>query len=93
MLSQGEVLTYGRAQFALNKHHINRTWYANQLSLTSLSLLKQTAYSEYCQKLPQFKFCSAIIELELLVSRVVRSLREGDYMCKHVTTSAAGFTP
>ena len=96
MLSQAEVLTSGRAQSALNEHHIKRTRYAHQVSLMSLYLLKQTAYSEYCQNvmgppesfdmwdqrfqtLPQFKFWSTIIELELLMSRFLRSLREGDF--------------
>ncbi|KAL8592273.1 hypothetical protein ACOMHN_036907 [Nucella lapillus] len=49
VLSQAEVLTSGRAQSALNEHHIKRTRYAHQVSLMSLHLLKQTAYSEYCQ--------------------------------------------
>jgi hypothetical protein len=49
ILSQAEVLTSGRAQSALNKHHIKRTRYAHQVSLISLSLLKHTAYSEYCE--------------------------------------------
>ncbi|KAL8558995.1 hypothetical protein ACOMHN_039751 [Nucella lapillus] len=96
VLSQAEVLTSGRAQSALNEHHIKRTRYAHQVSLMSLHLLKQTAYSEYCQNvmgppesfdmwnqrsqtLPQFKFWSTIIELELLTSRFVRSLRDGDF--------------
>ena len=44
ILSQTEVLTSGRAQTALNEHHIKRTKYAHQVCLISLSLLKQTAY-------------------------------------------------
>ena len=95
ILSQAEVLTSGRAQSALNEHHIKRT--SHQVSLISLSLLKQTAYSEYCKSvlgppesfkmwnqrsldLPQFKFWSTIIELELLMARFVRSLQEGDFL-------------
>ena len=96
ILSQAEVLTSGRAQSALNEHHIKRTRYAHQVSLMSLYLLKKTAYTEYCknvmgppepfnmwnqrsQALPMFKFWSTIIDLELLMSRFVRSLREGDF--------------
>ncbi|CAB4025852.1 Hypothetical predicted protein [Paramuricea clavata] len=98
ILSQTEVLSSGCAQSALNEHHINRTRYAHQVYLISLSLLlKQSAYSEYCESvlgppesfemwnqhsldLPQFKFWSTIIELELLMARFVRSLREGDFL-------------
>ncbi len=93
VLSQAEVLTSGRAQSALNEHHIKRTRYAHQVSIMSLYMLKQKAYSEYCnnmmvpaesfdvwnrhsQTVPQFKFWSTIIELELLMARCVRSLRE-----------------
>lgn len=49
ILSQAEVLRSGLAQSALNEHHIKRTKYAHQVSLVSLCLLKQTAYSEYCE--------------------------------------------
>ena len=96
VLPQAEVLTSGRAQSVLNEHHIKRTRYAHQVSLMSLYLLKQTAYSEYCEKvmgppesfdmwnrrsqtIVQFKFWSTIMELELLMTRFVRSLREGDF--------------
>ena len=46
-LSQAQVLKVGRAQTALHEHHIKRTRYAYQVSLTSLCILKQKAYSEY----------------------------------------------
>lgn len=48
ILSQAEVLTSGRAQSALNEHHIKRTRYAHQVTLVSLYIFKQAAYSEYC---------------------------------------------
>ena len=112
ILSHAQVLTSGRAQSALNEHHIKRTRYAHQVSLMSLYLLKQTAYSEYCENvmgppesfdmwdkrsktLNQFKYWSTIMELELLMTRFVRSLREGStlyYMFKHAMSSAAGST-
>ena len=97
LLAQSDVLTAGRAQSALNEHHIKRTRYAHQVSLMSLYLLQHKAYSEYCetvlgpaeslemwtqhkQTVPLFKFWSTVIELELLMCRFVRSLREGDFM-------------
>ena len=43
-----QVLPSGRAQYALNEHHIKRTRYAHQLSVMYLHLLKHTAYSAYC---------------------------------------------
>ena len=48
VLSQTQVLTSGRAQSALNEHHIKRTRYAHQVSVMSLHLLKHKAYSAYC---------------------------------------------
>ena len=71
--------------------------YAHQVSFMSLYLLKQIAYSEYCenvmgphesfdlwdqprsQTVPQFKFCSTIMELELLIACFVQSMQEGDF--------------
>ena len=47
VLSQAEVLTSGRAQSGLNEHHIKPTRYSHQVSLMSLYLLKETAYSDY----------------------------------------------
>ena len=43
VISRAGVLTSGRAQSALNEHHIKRTRYAHQVSLMSLYMLKQTA--------------------------------------------------
>ena len=98
VLSQAEVLTSGRAQSALNEHHIKRTRYAHQVSVMSLYLLKQKAYSSYCSSVlgppvsrqmcneksrtenPMFSYWSMIIELDLLMCRFVRSLREGDFI-------------
>ena len=48
VLSQAQVLPSGRAQSALNEHHIKRTRHAHQLSVMYLHLLKHTAYSAYC---------------------------------------------
>ena len=97
VLSQAHVLTYGRAQSALNEHHIKRTRYAHQVSVMSLHLLKHNAYSAYCSGVhetpdsqqvweqlsrsdnPKFKYCSTIMELELLMCRFIHSLREGDF--------------
>lgn len=97
-LSQAQVLTSGRAQSALDEHHIKRTRYAHQVSLMSLHLLKNRAYSAYCSEVleapqsqenwdelkrtesPQFKYWSTIMELELLLCRFIRSLREGDFL-------------
>ena len=94
---QAHVLPSGRAQSALNEHHIKRTRYAHQVSVMYLHLLKNTAYSAYCSavhgtaesqqvweqlsrtEIPQFKYWSTIIELELLMCRFIRSLREGDF--------------
>ena len=48
VLSQAQlVLISGRAQSALNEHHIKRTRYAHQVSMY-LHLLKHKAYSAYC---------------------------------------------
>ena len=97
VLSQAQVLTSGRAQSALNEHHIKRTRYAHQVSVMYLHLLKHKAYSAYCSGVdgapesqevweqlsrtdnPQFKYWSTIMELELLMCRFIRSLREGDF--------------
>ena len=97
VLSQAQVLTSGRAQSALNEHHIKRTRYGHQVSVMSLHLLKHKAYSAYCSGVdgapesqevweqlsrtdnPQFKYWSTIMELELLMCRFIRSLREGDF--------------
>ena len=97
VLSQAQVLPSGRAQSALNEHHIKRTRYAHQLYVMYLHLLKHTAYSAYCSGVhgtpesqqvweqlsrtenPQFKYWSSIMELELLMCRFIRSLREGDF--------------
>ena len=97
VLSQTQVLPSGRAQSALNEHHIKRTRYAHQVSVMSLHLLKYKAYSAYCSAVhgtaesqqvweqhsrtenPQFKYWSSITELELLMCRFIRSLREGHF--------------
>ena len=47
VLTQAHILTVGRAQSVLNEHHIKRTRYAHQVSLTSLYILKQKAYFGY----------------------------------------------
>lgn len=96
-LAQADVLSSGRAQSALDDHHIKRTRYAHQVSLVSLSHLKQNAYLQYtsnvlgpCESyemwcarksanVHMFKYWSLVIELELLMCRFVRSLREGDF--------------
>ena len=111
VLSQAQVLTSGRAQSALNEHHIKRTRYAHQVSVISLHLLKYKAYSAYCSGVdgapgsqevweqfsrtdnPQFKYWSTIMELELLMCRFIRSLREGTSqpMSKYVMSSVHGF--
>ena len=52
VLSQAQVLPYGRAQSALNEHHIKRTRYAHQLSVMYIHLLKHTAYAAYCSAVP-----------------------------------------
>ena len=44
-LAQAQVLTSGRAQSALNEHHIKRKRYAHQVSLMYLHISKQRAYS------------------------------------------------
>ena len=97
VLSQAQVLPSGRAQSALNEHHIKRTRYAHQLSVMCLHLLKHTAYSAYCSAVhgtaesqqvweqlsrtenPQFKYWPTITELELLMCRFIRYLREGHF--------------
>ena len=87
---QAEVLTSGRAQSTLNEHHIKRTRYAHQVSLVSLYMLKQNAYVEYCKNImgPPESYSmwnqrsqtvpnsssGLIIDLELLMTRFVRSL-------------------
>ena len=48
VLYQAQVLPSGRAQSALNEHHIKRTRYAHQLYVMYLHFLKRTAYSAYC---------------------------------------------
>ena len=97
VLSQAQVLPSGRAQSALNEHHIKRTRYVHQLSVMYLHLLKHTAYSAYCSAVhgtaepqqvweqlsrtenTQFKYWPTITELELLMCRFIRSLREGQF--------------
>lgn len=51
ILSQAQVLTTGRAQSVLNEHHIKRTRYSHQVTLMSLYILKQKAYTTYCADL------------------------------------------
>lgn len=98
VLSQADVLSSGRAQSALNDHHIKRTRYAHQVSLVCLSVLKRNAYSAYTSDVQgppesfdmwtkrqsddvaMFKYWSLVMELELLMCRFVRSLREGDFL-------------
>lgn len=48
VISQAQVLTSSRAQSALNEHHIKCARYAHQVSLMSLHLPKEKAYSTYC---------------------------------------------
>ena len=48
ILTQAQILTSGRAQSALDEHHIKRTRYAHQVSLMGLYLLREKAYSNYC---------------------------------------------
>ena len=97
-LAHADVLSYGRAQSALNYHHIKRTRYARQLYLVSLSVLKRNAYSQYSSNVKgppesfemwnkrqssdvhMFKYWSLVIELEQLMCRFVRSLRDGDFL-------------
>ena len=92
VLTRAEVLTSGRAQSALNEHHVKRTRYAHQVSLMSYicssSLPKLNVmgspesfvmWDEHSQSVPQFKFWSTVIDLELLMARFVRSLREGNF--------------
>ena len=96
-MTTAEVFTAGRAASALDDHHIKRTRYAHQISLVSLSLLKQEAYTVYCEEIQgppepfelwskkraddadMLKYWSQIIKLELIMCRLVRSLREGDF--------------
>ena len=102
VLSQAHVLQSGRAQSALNEHHIKRTRYAHQVSVMSLHRLKHTAYSAYCSavhgtaesqqvweqlsrtEILQFKYWPTITELELLMCRFIRSLREGHFRLLYV---------
>ena len=51
VLTQAQILTVSLAQSVLNEHHIKRTRYAHQVSLTSLYILKLKAYSGYCANL------------------------------------------
>ena len=51
ILSQAQVLTSGRAQSVLNEHHIKRTQYSHHVTLMSLYILKQRAYTTYCADL------------------------------------------
>ena len=52
-------------------------------------------WNERSQTVPQFKFWSMIIELELLMIRCVRPCEKetSHYMCDHATNSAASSTP
>ena len=49
-MTTAEVFTAGRVASTLDEHHIKRTRYAHQISLVALSLLKQEAYSIYCEE-------------------------------------------
>ena len=49
-MTTAEVFTAGRVASPLDEHHIKRTRYAHQISLVALSLLKQEAYSTYCEE-------------------------------------------
>ena len=97
-LAHADVLSSGRAQSALNDHHIKRTRYAHQVFLVSLPVLKINAYSQYSSNVKgptesfemwnkressevhMFKYWSLVIELEQLMCRFVRSLREDDFL-------------
>ena len=87
-LAHAEVLSSGRAQSALNDHHIKRTRHAHQVSLVSLSVLKRNAYSQYSSNVKRppesstvhmFKYWSLVFELEQLMCRFVSYLIEGDF--------------
>ena len=98
VLSQAHVLPSGRAQFALNEHHIKRTRYAHQLSVMYLHLLKHTAYSAYCSAVHGTAESQQVweqlsrteIELELLMCRFIRSLGEGHFPL-YAMSSVHGF--
>ena len=97
ILSQAQVLTSGRAEPALDEHHIKRTRYAHEVSLMGLEILKQRAYSRHCSSVhgppesyemwathssnenPTFRFWCMVMNLELLMCRFIRSLREGNF--------------
>ena len=50
VLSQAQVLTHGRAQSALNEHHIKRTRYAHQVTLSALHILKGLQNIQFYRK-------------------------------------------
>ena len=52
-------------------------------------------WNERSQTVPQFKFWSMIIELELLITRCVRPCEKetSHYMYNHATNAAASSTP
>ena len=50
-MTTAEVFTAGRVASTLDEHHIKRTRYALKISLVVLSLLKQEAYSIYCEEI------------------------------------------
>ena len=97
ILTMAEILTSGRAQSAIDEHHIKRTRYVHQVTVMGLYLLRKKAYEQYCidaseiaesfeawvqtsrDQNPLFMFWSIIFDLELLMCRFIRSLREGDF--------------
>ena len=49
-MTTAEVFTAGRVASTLDEHHLKRTRHAHQISLITLSLLKQKTYYIYCEE-------------------------------------------
>ena len=86
-LVQADITTRGKADGILKAAHITRSRYAHQVSACALYILQRKAYKEYTagretwvqeksDHHPQFQFWATVLQLELTVSELVRSIRE-----------------
>ena len=92
-LVHADITTRGRADGILKAAHITRSRYAHQVSACALYILQRKAYKEYTASRdssdidfeksdhhPQFQFWATVLQLELTVLELVRSIREGNVL-------------
>ena len=92
LLSNGSIATPGVAESFLSGSKVTKTKYAHEVTACSLYILMKKAYQKEKpsmdftiwrkmkeEEYPQFKYWSTTLNLELLLLRYVRSLRDADF--------------